>query len=153
MANQNPEITFEVEAAIVPLLKVGETQQVKYEGRSYTGTIVGVSQVATDTLLYATRIIVSGNPSLLGQVATIELQLPTRNPVVPTDIVRVISDKKAEIQTLSGSQLLLVEVQIGRIAGSQVEIISSISEDTQIVTSNTSNFDPKKSKIQVTPAK
>ncbi len=28
MANQNPEITFEVEAAIVPLLKVGETQQV-----------------------------------------------------------------------------------------------------------------------------
>jgi hypothetical protein len=153
MANQNPEITFEVEAAIVPLLKVGETQQVKYEGRSYTGTIVGVSQVATDTLLYATRIIVSGNPSLLGQVATIELQLPTRNPVVPTDIVRVISDKKAEIQTLSGSQLLPVEVQIGRIAGSQVEIISSISEDTQIVTSNTSNFDPKKSKIQVTPAK
>lgn len=153
MANQNPEITFEVEAAIVPLLKVGETQQVKYEGRSYTGTIVGVSQVATDTLLYATRIIVSETPSLLGQVATIELQLPTQNPVIPTDIVRVISDKKAEIQTLSGSQLLPVEVQIGRIAGSQVEIISSISEDTQIVTSNTSNFDPKKSKIQVTPAK
>ncbi len=86
-------------------------------------------------------------------MATIELQLPTQNPVIPTDIVRVISDKKAEIQTLSGSQLLPVEVQIGRIAGSQVEIISSISEDTQIVTSNTSNFDPKKSKIQVTPAK
>ncbi len=94
MANRNPEITFDVEASIVPLLKIGTSQQVKYQDKSFTGTVVGVAQVATDTLLYTTRVVLSETPSLLGQVATIELQLPSQNPVLPVDVLRVISDKK-----------------------------------------------------------
>lgn len=65
LANKNPEITFDVEASIVPLLKAGSSQVVKYQGSSYTGTVVGVSQVATDSLLYSARIILSDTTLLL----------------------------------------------------------------------------------------
>lgn len=94
LANRNPEITFDAEASIVPLLKVGSTQIVKYQDSSYTGTIIGVSQVATDSLLYSARITLPNTTLLLGQVASIELKLPSLYPVLPTDIIKVISDKK-----------------------------------------------------------
>lgn len=149
LANKNPEITFDVEASIVPLLKAGSSQVVKYQGSSYMGTIVGVSQVATDSLLYSARIILSDTTLLLGQVASIELNIPSTYPVLPTDIIKVISDKRGELQTLSGGTIVPLEVELGRIAGDRVEVTSTVDPNVRIVTSNVLNFDPKKSEIVV----
>lgn len=110
---------------MVPLVPIGSFQQIRYLGTTLTGTVTGVSQVATDSLLYTARISVQGVTPLIGQVATITLPIPTKNPVVPLDILRVVSDKKAEITSMSdGPQKS--EVQLIRIIGSFAEIQSSL---------------------------
>lgn len=149
LANRNPEILFDVEATIAKLLKAGESQKIQYQGKTYTGTVIGVSEVATDTLLYSARIKISEPVSLLGQVATIDLQIPSEHRVLPSDLIKVLSEKKGEIQTLKNNAIVSVEVELGRIVGSDVEILTEVPSDTVVILNNVSNFDAKKSFIQI----
>lgn len=65
LANRNPEILFDVEANVAKLLEVGSTQNVQYQGKTYSGAVVGVSEVATDSLLYSARIKLNQTVDLL----------------------------------------------------------------------------------------
>ncbi len=94
MANKSPELSIDIEAAVVPLLKVGSEQTILYDGAELTATVVGVSQIATESLLYTARLVLATPPALLGQVARVQLVLPSKYPVMSTDIVEIISDKK-----------------------------------------------------------
>jgi len=149
LANRNPEIIFDVEANIAKLLEVGATQKVSYQGKEYDGIVVGVSAVATDTLLYSARIKVQEPIEQLGQVATISLQIPSDHRVLPTDLIKILSERRGEIQTVKDGQLTHVEVDLGNIVGSNVEILTDVPKDTVVVTNNVSNFDGKKSVIQI----
>lgn len=149
LANQNPEILFDVEASIAKLLKVGGEQVIQYQGQAYTGTVVGVSAVATDSLLYSARIKIAQPVAQLGQVATIDLQIPSQFHVVPTDLIKVLSEKRGELVTVKDSQLINIEVELGKIIGSSVEILTDVPLDTVVSLNNTSNFDSKKAFIQI----
>lgn len=149
LANQNPEILFDVEASIAKLLVIGGSQRVQYQGKSYSGVVVGVSAVATETLLYSARIKIQEPVAQLGQVATISLNIPSEHRVISLDIVKVLSEKYGEIQTLKNQAIVPVEVELGRIVGSNAEILTKIPSDTVVILNNVSNFDEKKSMIQV----
>lgn len=66
IASRNPEIVFDLDSVAVTLLKVGSIQSVMYDGETYSGTVVGVSQVANDSLLYAARLTLPTSPKYLG---------------------------------------------------------------------------------------
>ncbi len=149
IANRNPEILFDVEANIAKLLKVGGSQMIVYQDKSYTGTVVGVSEVATDTLLYSARIKISEPVSQLGQVATIDLQISSERRVLPSDVIKVLSEKRGEIQTLKDDAIVPVEIELGRIVGSNVEVLTEVPGSTRVILTNVSNFDGKKSFVQV----
>ncbi len=147
IANTNPEVIFDIEASIVPLLKVGSEQTIDYQGKSYTGTVVGLSEVAGANLLYTTRIILAETPPLLGQVATIRLSIPTQYRVLPSSTIRILSESKGELQTFVSGALTPVSVDLGRVIADRMEIITKIDTTTQIVVSDVSNFDPKRSEL------
>jgi multidrug efflux pump subunit AcrA (membrane-fusion protein) len=149
MANKSPEMQIDVEVSIVPLLTVGSEQSILYDGVRMIGTVVGVSQIANESLLYSVRIALKDTPKLLGQVATVELVIASEHSVLGTDLVRVISDRKGELSTLSGGVIVPVEVDLGRIAGARVEITTKLDDKTPIIVNNVSNFDPKRSEIVV----
>lgn len=149
LANRNPEIIFDVEANIAKLLEVGASQKVSYQGKEYEGIVVGVSAVATDTLLYSARIKVQEPISQLGQVATISLQIPSDHRVLPTDLIKILSERRGEIQTIKDGQLSHVEVDLGNIVGSSVEILTDVPKDTTVILNNVSNFDSKKSELKI----
>ncbi len=151
LANQSPEILFDVEADIAKLLEVGTSQNVLYQEKTYSGVVVGVSTVATETLLYTARIKIQEPVAQLGQVATIRLQIPSEHRVIPTDLIKILSERYGEIQTVKDDRIVPVEVQLGRIFGSSVEILSDVPDDTQVILNNVSNFDEKKSKLQIEP--
>lgn len=65
ISSNSPEILFEVEANVVPLLTIGSEQMIRYMDKAFTGTVIGLSQVATDTLLYNARISLPATSSLL----------------------------------------------------------------------------------------
>ena len=92
LASSTPEIIFDLDADSVALLKIGSQEPVSYDGKTYTGTVVGVSQVANDSLLYTARIVLSTSPKYLGGVATIKLSLASAHVMLPNEMVKVISE-------------------------------------------------------------
>jgi multidrug efflux pump subunit AcrA (membrane-fusion protein) len=148
ISSASPEILFEVEANIVPLLAIGSEQVIRYMDTSFTGTVVWLSQVATDTLLYNARVSLPSSSSLLWQVATIELNIKSNNPVMPLDAIKVISDKTGEIQVLQDDKIVTKEVSIVRIIGAYAEIKANLDKEEKIIVSSTLWYDAKKYQLK-----
>ncbi len=144
IANKNPEIVFDVDFDTVGQLKIGTASPVTYEEKTYTGTVVGVSQVASDSLQYSVRVSLSQSPALIGGIAKISLKLPSAMPILPTKIVKVLTEQTGEIQTLSGSVFVPITVKLGRINGPTIEILTPIDPSVEIVTTDVTNFDARK---------
>lgn len=148
IASRNPEIIFDLDSTAVMLLKIGSMQPVLYNGQTYSGTVVGVSQVANDSLLYAARITLLESPKYLGEVATIKLSLASEYPMLPNEIVKVVSEKRGEISVLFGSVITPMSVEIGSVIGRSIQIITPLPDNLEIITSDISNFDERKSVIE-----
>lgn len=148
ISSASPEILFEVEVNIVPLLAIGSQQVIRYMDQSFTGTVIGLSQVATDTLLYNARVSLPISSSLLWQVATVELEIKSNNPVMPLDAIKIISDKTGEIQVLEDDKIVTKEVSIVRIIGSYAEVRANLGKDEKIIVSSTLWYDAKKYQLK-----
>lgn len=144
VASRNPEVVFTLDSDSVSLLQIGSNEEVEYEGKTYTGTVVGLSQVATDALLHTARIVLSESPKYLGGVATIHLELKSEYPLIPASMVKIVSEQEGELSTLSGETIAVKSVKLGKVNGSLVEIITPLDANTELITSDVANFDPKK---------
>ncbi len=143
ISSRNPEVLIDVDSATAELLAAGSTVEVAAGGKSYTGTVVGASKVANSALLYSVRIVLSDSPDLLGGAATVKISLPNPYPVVPVDMVKILSEQTGEITVYSGGTFAPVQVKIGRLSGGTAEIVEGISADADVVTTDVSNFDAK----------
>lgn len=148
IASRNPEIIFDLDSVAVNLLKIGSGQDVIYNGEVYSGTVVWVSQVANDSLLYTARLTLQKSPQYLGEVATIKLALKSNYLMLPTEIIRVIGEGQGELSILSGSTILPMSVKLWAVIGRDIEIRTPLSPDLIIITSDVSNFDAEKNIIE-----
>lgn len=143
ISSRNPEVLIDVDSATAELLKTGSNVEVVAEGKSYTGTVVGASKVANSALLYSIRVVLSESPNLLGGAATVKISLPNPYPVVPVDLVKILSEQAGEMTVFSGGTFVPVPVKIGRLSGGTAEIVEGPADDAEIVLSDVSNFDSK----------
>ena len=65
------------------------------------------------------------------------------------DTVKILSEGRGEIQVLKDNEASTLEVNLGRIVGASAEILSDVPDDTKVILTNLSNFDPKKSALKV----
>ena len=103
-----------------------------------------MSQVAGDSLQYSVRVALSQSPTLIGGIATITLKLPSAVLILPTKLVKVLTEQTGELQTLSGATFVPVTVKLGKISGTSIQILTNLAPDTDIVTSDVANFDARK---------
>lgn len=143
ISSRSPEVLIDVDSATADILKNGATVEVSSGDKSYTGTVVGASKVANSALLYSIRIVLSDSPDLLGGAATVKISLPNPYPVVPVDLVKILSEQSGEMTVFSGGTFTSVPVKIGRLSGGTAEILSGPSGDADVVLTDVSNFDAK----------
>ncbi len=144
LVNEHPEVLVNFPALYIPLLSIGDTESIQYNGKNYTGTIVGMSQVASDSLLYTIRIALESTNEYLWEVATIKFLLEGEYPLLPTNVVKVISEQEGEIAVFKNGNIEKQYVKLWRILGDHVEILSPLDENGEIIMNDISNFDPKK---------
>lgn len=143
ISSRNPEVLIDVDSATAGLLSAGSSVEVSAGGKSYTGTVVGASKVANSALLYSIRIVLSDSPDLLGGAATVKISLPNPYPVVPVDLVKILSEQSGEMNVFSGGTFVPVPVKIGRLSEGMAEIVEGPSADADVVVTDVSNFDAK----------
>ena len=143
ISSRTPEVLIDVDSTTAGILETGASVEVSASGKSYTGTVVGVSKVANSALLYSIRIVLSDSPDLLGGAATVKISLPNPYPVVPVDAVKILSEQSGEMTVFSGGTFESVPVKIGRLSEGTAEILEGPSGDAEVLLTDVSNFDAK----------
>ncbi len=143
ISSRTPEVLIDVDAATATILKSGDSVEVSAAGKSFSGTVVGVSSVANSSLLHSVRIALSDSPDTLGSAATVRISLPNPYPVVPVSAVKILSEQSGEMTAFSGGAFVPVAVKIGKLSGGTAEILSGPNPEDEIVLTDVSNFDAK----------
>ena len=68
--------------------------------------------------------------------------------MLPTEIVKIISEEQGELSVYSGSTIVPMSVKIGTVINRSIQVLSPLSDDLEIITSDVSNFDEKKNSAE-----
>ena len=129
---------------IVGAIAVGKIIPIVQGEETLSGTIIGISSVADSNLLHAVRIALSRTPKNLGDFVTVQIPVAADHPFLPVNIVKIISDKQGEIHTFSGTKIATIDVELGRVNGDNIEVLTPLSNDLKIITTDIGNFDERK---------
>ena len=118
-----------------------------------TGTISALSTVANANLLSTIRISISEWQSYIGKSALISF-FPKNNIkweetlTLPLDAVSIIAEWEWEISIYTGTGIFRKTVKIWKTFGDTVEILDTMNNGTEIILTNTSNYDASKQNIE-----
>jgi multidrug resistance efflux pump len=117
----------------------------------WTNTIDGVlsqiSQSPTAGVSYKAIVTTESNEIPAGSLVDVIIEQATDHLVVPLNRVQLLSTKEGQITLRDGTALETKRVELGKLKGSQIEIITPISED--IVISDVKQYDPEKYEIEI----
>ncbi|MBX9809025.1 biotin/lipoyl-binding protein [Candidatus Gracilibacteria bacterium] len=150
---KQPQIIIDIEPNLVAGLTVGQNVSVTVEEKILTGTISALSTVANANLLSTIRIAIIDGQSYIGKSATIRFS-PKSNIdgitqlTVPLDSISIIAEGEGEVSIYTSSGISRKTVKIGQTLGDTIEILDKISDGTEIVLTNLSNYDETKQVLE-----
>lgn len=68
--------------------------------------------------------------------------------MLPNEIVKIISEEQGELAVLSGSTIIPMSVKIGSVIDRSIQILTPLSPELELITSDVSNFDDKKNTLE-----
>lgn len=151
--SKQPQIIIDIEPSLVSNLLLWQNVWVLVEWNILTGTISALSTVANANLLSTIRISISEWQSYIGKSALISF-FPKNNIkweeilTLPLDAVSIIAEWEWEISIYTGTGILRKTVKIWKTFGDTVEILDTMNNGTEIILTNTSNYDASKQNIE-----
>lgn len=150
-----PEILLDIDDTLAKSLETGMSVWVEVDGITLSGTITAVSKVSSNNLLSSLRIGIPNGGKYIGKSVIVKLtpgtnEMTINNNILPLDAVHIISEWEGEINVLTSSgEVIKKVVKIGSTEWSGIEVLTKLEENTQIILSDMSNFDPIKHTITV----
>ena len=151
--SKQPQIIIDIEPSLVSNLLLWQNVWVLVEWNILTGTISALSTVANANLLSTIRISISEWQSYIGKSALISF-FPKNNIkweetlTLPLDAVSIIAEWEWEISIYTGTGIFRKTVKIWKTFGDTVEILDTMNNGTEIILTNTSNYDASKQNIE-----
>jgi len=143
ISDNNTQIEVDLSENEVQNIALWDPVNVIYRTKSYSWSIFSIWSLADEALNYNVTVNVQGNIPLVWWSATVEFQnKEVSNISIPFNLVDVTTDDKGTINTLNEWKLELIEVSLGKISGNNIEILSEIPVDTQVITTNLTNYNP-----------
>lgn len=146
---EDQEIEIALTSDEVQLVTEGALVTVVNGDALFSGTLASITRTAGSTLTYKAIVILDETADLIWGVATVQIPIASPYPLIPVKFVTIINQSQGTVTTRNGNTLEQLEVQLGKIRGSSIEIRSTLPASTQIVTSDVSNFDEARNEIQV----
>ena len=151
--SKQPQIIIDIEPSLVSNLLLWQNVWVLVEWNILTGTISALSTVANANLLSTIRISISEWQSYIGKSALISF-FPKNiikweeTLTLPLDAVSIIAEWEWEISIYTGTGIFRKTVKIWKTFGDTVEILDTMNNGTEIILTNTSNYDASKQNIE-----
>lgn len=132
----------------IDLVQEGQDAFLDIGGATIKGELVSVSKIANASLNYEASVLIDDSVTIVGNVVDVQIPVTLEQKLLPVRIIETIGDGKAQIkllkETASGSVIENQIIDLGGIWGNNIEVLSELDNDSQVIVSEVGNFDPLK---------
>jgi multidrug resistance efflux pump len=139
--------TLQVELALIDSeisdMNIGDAVEVLYSGTTYAATIFSISSLANNSLNYRVIIVLNDTIDFIGGNARVFFNMQTDTTSIPFNIVNVSWKNIGTIPTYTNWKLEEITIELWNIIGTNIEILTELPTDTEIILSDLTNFNPQ----------
>lgn len=148
VSDSEQEIEISLPEAELSFVSAGKTVSVEVNGKNINWKIVSVSNVADANLNYKATISLDETVNFIGWSVKVSISSESTNLLLPISYVNTLSDNKGYIYVLENDLPVKKDVELWRVWGSSIEILTDLA-DSRVVTTDMTNFDENKFKIVI----
>ncbi len=146
-SNSNTQVEVTLNANEITQVTIWDKVKVQYGNKTYDSEVYSKSSIADDNLGYTVWIVMNEKVDLLGWSTVVRFLWTAPWLSIPLQVVEIEEDNVWFINTLVDWKSQKVEVQLWKIDGNNVEILSTISDDIEIITTEIKNYNDKIQKL------
>lgn len=129
---------------------------VKFDGNSYTGSILSLSRTADNNLKYRSVVEIDEPVNLIGNIVMVKIPVILKNILLPINIIKIKDSwiwtlnilKETTSSWITELSIGQLEVNVWDIYSDKVEIISEVMVDEKLILNYVDNFDKDKFKLK-----
>jgi hypothetical protein len=148
-SNDITKINVSVSNQEIENISTGDTVKVEYGKKTYQWKVFSISKIADQALNYNIQVNLNENIWLLWWSGKVYFQQNITNITLPLNIIDVTWDDIWTINTLVEGVLEKVEVTLWKISGNNIEILSQLDNNIQIIVTDMINFNPNTQKLNI----
>lgn len=130
-------------------VKINDKAYVNYAGDIFEWYIYSISQTADANLKYKWKIKIKDKVNLLWSIVSVTIPVKVPNKLIPVNIVKIWSNNKGSINTLSGSVIIKKDIQLGNIYNDKIEIVEKNTNDFTVILNYVDNYDSEKFNLKI----
>lgn len=147
MAWAEAQALIEVDPRMALFLSIGQEVSATVGNDTISGKIVSVSIIGGKNLLSSVRIAFENSEKLIGQPTVIHLNLDEKinknSFLLPINSVKIVSEWQGKISVLENGMIKTIDVQLGAMYGSGIEVFTDLPENTVVILTDVTNFNPE----------
>lgn len=140
--NNNTQIEVALSSNEIKQVALGEKVTIEYQGNIISGIVYSKSSVANKNLEYKVIIHLSEKIDLLWWATVVYFLKQTDIVQLPLSIITIEQDNKGILYHYADNTAQILELELGKINDTNIEIISEIPSDILIITTNLKKFNP-----------
>jgi hypothetical protein len=142
ISNDITKINVSVSNQEIENISTWDIVKVEYGEKTYQWKVFSISRIADQALNYNIQVTLNENIWLIWWSAKVYFQQDIKNINLPLNIINVTWDDIWSINTIVDGSLQEVEVTLWKISGNNIEILSQLDDNIQIIVTDMTNFNP-----------
>jgi hypothetical protein len=130
-------------------VKINNKAYVNYAWDIFEWYIYSISQTADANLKYKWKIKIKDKVNLLWSIVSVTIPVEVSNKLIPVNIVKIWSNNRGSINTLSWGLILTKDINLGTIYNDQIEIIEEVPENYTVILNYIDNYDSEKFNLKI----
>ena len=98
---------------------------------------------------YKWKVKIKDKVNLLGSIVSVTIPVKVPNKLIPVNVVKIWSNNRGSINTLSWGLILIKDINLGTIYNDQIEIVEENLENYTVILNYVDNYDSEKFNLKI----
>ena len=147
--NSQAEVEISLNDTDLNYVKNWANAEVFIGEKTVKGFVSSISKTANSSLGYSATVSLDENVELVWNIVKVNIPVELNNIIIPVRLIETLGEWKAQIKTLSGSNLENQIVNLWKFWGNNIEILPWYDDNTHLIISEMKNYDPNKFNLKL----
>ena len=130
-------------------VSINDKAYINYAWDIFEWYIYSISQTADANLKYKWKVKIKDKVNLLGSIVSVTIPVKVPNKLIPVNVVKIWSNNRGSINTLSWGLILIKDINLGTIYNDQIEIVEENLENYTVILNYVDNYDSEKFNLKI----